>query len=384
MAANVYKMIKEDKTRCIGCGASIKEGCTTEWVQCEYCGRWNENPFYEGGQHKERPVPSHERKGNSTLTSRPVYPAVIALVCIALLFFGGKRLSRNFTSKRLYDRAVVSVENGEYSEAIEILKEISPKWNNYDKVERLHDKAMLGVIRDRVNAYFNEGDYLSAIGLIEESVQDTTADKEISDVYFNAVSSYRQQVLSNAESAFKDREFDEALQIVNRGLHELEDDSELLAAKDLYETYRPVNLTSLTPYTSSGFIEVFTDSVKDTMGNLYETGLVGPMDPPGGYWSTGESSLTWDIGGKYDRLVATGIIPDRDKGLHLGGVIKIYGDGVLLYSKYYENTDLKPYPVEIDIADVVDLKIEMYSESSSLGWNNTHTTLVDVFLQKLP
>lgn len=384
MAANVYKKIKEDITKCMGCEAPIKKGCTTEWVQCEYCGRWNLNPFYEEGHHKEQPVPSYKGKVNSTSTSRPLYPAAIALVCIALLFFGGKRLSRNFTSKRLYDRAVVSVENGEYSEAIEILKEISPKWNKYDKVERLHDRAMLGVIRDRVNAYFNEGDYLSAIGLIEESVQDTAEDKEISDVYFNAVNSYRQQVLSDAESAFNDREFDEALQIVNRGLHELEDDSELLAAKDLYETYRPVNLTDLTPYTSHGYINVFTDGVKDTMGNFYETGLNGPMDPPGNTFSVGECSLTWDIGGKYDRLVATGIIPESDKGLHLGGIIKIYGDGVLLYSKYYENTDLKPYPVEIDITDVIDLKFEIYSEDDGLGWNNTHTTLVDVFLQKLP
>lgn len=128
-----------------------------------------------------------------------------------------------------------------------------------------------------------------------------------------------------------------------------------------------------------------SDDVRDTLGNEYESGLEGYMDPPDGqsYWSIGECSMTWDIGGKYDRLVATGIIPESDKGLNLGGVIRIYGDGALLYEKTDITTDLKPYPVEIDISGIIDLKIEIYGRSSSLGWSNTHPTLVDIYLQKL-
>lgn len=257
MKVYVEKYGKEDKKRCCACNAPLEKGSYEKYIECSYCGTLNENPFYEEGIEDKRHVHVSDRTESYRSAQRQSGRTVpvIGIICVAMLVFGGRKVSRDYSSKRSYDQALICVENGEYTEAIEILEEINPKWSKYDKAERLHDKAMLGVIKDRINGYFNDGKYLEAMDLIEQSVQDVNADQEIYTVYTNAADSYRTQVLEDASRAFDQYEFDEAIQIVYRGLKNLNDDPELLAARDYYDTFKPVNLLSLTPYTKKGLHE---------------------------------------------------------------------------------------------------------------------------------
>ena len=150
------------------------------------------------------------------------------------------------------------------------------------------------------------------------------------------------------------------------------------AAKDLDAAYAPVDLTSLTPY-FEGVIDVFTDGIRDTMGNTYRTGMRG-------YMSTSDSSRfdcfhIWDIGCQYNTLTATGIIREEDKGSRCEGCYRIYGDGILLYERYNIGSTTKPYSIEVDITGVTDLKIEMYGEGN-MGTGGMDSVLVDVMLHK--
>ena len=144
-----------------------------------------------------------------------------------------------------------------------------------------------------------------------------------------------------------------------------------------------VDLTTLNPYyTSNNYFEVVS-GIKDTMGNKYNTGILSFADHINGRWSGGETYWVWDIGGKYNKLTATGIIREEDKGdsLNLSGLVKIYGDGRLLYEKNNITSNTKPYYINVNISGVRDLKLEMYGQSSELGWSGIDTVLVDIMLQ---
>ena len=144
-----------------------------------------------------------------------------------------------------------------------------------------------------------------------------------------------------------------------------------------------VDLTTLNPYyTSNKYFEVVS-GIKDTLGNKYKTGIRSFADHIGGRWSGGETYWVWDIGGKYNKLTATGIIRNEDKGasLNLNGLVRIYGDGRLLYEKNNITSNTKPYYINVNISGVKDLKLEMYGQSSELGWSGINTVLVDIMLQ---
>ena len=144
-----------------------------------------------------------------------------------------------------------------------------------------------------------------------------------------------------------------------------------------------VDLTTLSPYyTSNNYFQVMT-GIRDIMGNYYNTGIRSYADHIGGQWDSGETYWVWDIGGKYTRLTAKGIIREEDKGMskNLSGIVRIYGDGRLLYQKTNITSDTKPYDIEVNISGVQDLKLEMYGQSSTLGFSGIDAVLVDIMLQ---
>lgn len=136
---------------------------------------------------------------------------------------------------------------------------------------------------------------------------------------------------------------------------------------------RSVDLTSLTPY-YEGAIQVFTSSVKDTLGNRYETGIRGYMDP-----EDPDCFSIWDIDRKYSELTATCIIREKDKGSKYKGSFYIYGDNELLYKAEKIPSTTKPFPISIDIRGVTDLKIEMYGDGNT-GFYGINSVLVDIML----
>ena len=135
----------------------------------------------------------------------------------------------------------------------------------------------------------------------------------------------------------------------------------------------PVDLTSIAPY-YSGYIDAFTDGATDIMGNYYNTGIYGIMSKSDNV----NCFNLWNIGGKFNRLTATGIILEEDKGSGYKAACRIYGDGVLLYERSEIDSMTKPYHIEIDITGVNDLKIELFGKVDML--DSISAVLADVML----
>ena len=136
-----------------------------------------------------------------------------------------------------------------------------------------------------------------------------------------------------------------------------------------------VDLTSITPY-YLGCTDVFTDGATDIMGNYYNTGICGIMSKSDNV----NCFNLWDIGGKYNRLTATGIILEEDKGSSYKASCRIYGDGIFLYERADIDSMTKPYHIDIDITGVKDLKIELFGKIDML--DTISAVLVDVMLHQ--
>ena len=124
---------------------------------------------------------------------------------------------------------------------------------------------------------------------------------------------------------------------------------------------RAVNLETCYAYAHGRTAPGEEYSVKDVRGNEYVFALRGYMSP-----KDGSAYQIYDIGGNYQFLTAT-IAPMYSKnGIaeDIAGIIRIYGNGRLLWSDEEITSMTRPYDIVIYIGNVTDLKIEMY------GWGN--------------
>lgn len=119
-----------------------------------------------------------------------------------------------------------------------------------------------------------------------------------------------------------------------------------------------ISLRELQPYVTGDYElgEAYNseENRTDTMGNVYSYALRGTKGP-----SYGEVSNTYCINQQYAIFSAT-VAVRQGASSDNSGIIRIYGDGRLLWSDENIRKDTKPYNIEIDISGITDLKIEMY------------------------
>lgn len=116
-----------------------------------------------------------------------------------------------------------------------------------------------------------------------------------------------------------------------------------------------VLLVNLTPYTDMPYIE--TNYVSDIFGNDYRNGIFSRIEE-----TDGECSCTYRIYQKYDKLTFTSGIVEFGRGDPGEAIIRIYGDGVLIYERYLNCTSDSTFE-EINVSGVNDLRLELYGYS---------------------
>lgn len=310
---------------------------------------------------------------------------LIIIIVSAVAHANNPQRGIDSNAKELYETALTDYNTGNYDAALNTLNSIDASWSDYNKVTSLQEKAVKGMLGEKAGSYMANGDYEAIIRLITTNVERINGDPEIKSLYDSAAESYREQVIADAEQSLSNDGYQAAIAVINEGLSVLPGDAALQAEKERYASYEPVDLTSLTHYAESGVVYTFTDGADDTAGNHYSSGFYGSFPRSGAdSHRDGECSLTWDIGGKYNKLTATGIVFDSSKGSSYTASFKIWGDGILLYAKDNITSDTKPYQIEVDITGVTDLKLEMYGQFNMYNSNSIRmrSVLADVMLQK--
>lgn len=322
----------DDQPRCPSCGSTLlKHSYGEDSAAIEY-----------DRIKKEIEV---KRKFRSRILIGIATAVVLVLIIIIVsivTYVNNPQRAIDSNAKEMYESALSDYNTRNYDAALSTLESIDMSWSDYNKVISLQQKAVSEMLHEKANNYMENNDYEAIIRLIDTNIENINSDSEIKRLYDSASSSYRDQVMADAEQAFSDNGYQSAISVINNGLSVLPGDTILQAEKERYVTYEPVNLTSLIPFAESGVVYSFMDGVNDTMGNHYNSGFYGSFPRSG--WDShtdGECSLTWDIGGKYNKLTAIGIVLDSSKGSSSVASYRIWGDGILLYEKDNITSDTK-------------------------------------------
>lgn len=131
-----------------------------------------------------------------------------------------------------------------------------------------------------------------------------------------------------------------------------------------------VRLCDLDPYTYTKYGLACWSDVSDVRGNDYEWTFTACTDV---------ASNTYDIGGKYTTLSGIVGVCYNSRSKSYKGAVRIYGDGLMLFEAKGITSDIKSYPIEVDISGVTDLKVEICGGPSFTQYMNV--MLAEVWLR---
>lgn len=237
---------------------------------------------------------------------------------------------------------------GDYKDARDYLNQIGNYY--YSKVQEAFEQS----------DYRTCGEMLSYIDSSEKWMDYQRA----LELKKNIQTVYRPTVVEEAKNICRSEGQTQMVNYVYDVTYGLFDEQEITALKNEC-TIHTVRLSELTPYVeeSTSRLDFISSSYEDNMGNTYSDGLRGDYCPS----HMPKGSKTFAIDKQYQYLYGTvaarpySHVTDESKGF-----INIYGDGNLIWSANIDRYT-KPYDVEVNIGEVTDLKIEIYTNYDSIS-----------------
>ncbi|NLV88793.1 MAG: copper amine oxidase [Tissierellia bacterium] len=145
-----------------------------------------------------------------------------------------------------------------------------------------------------------------------------------------------------AEAVEKAVSWDGKTRSVFIGKHDSEEPAVMLHELDYFDS-------------GGGTFKTYTD-VKDNLGNTYDYGM--EINARNGW-------RTYFINGKYSKMKGRYILNYDYRSTKIENRFKVYGDGKLLYSSPVMTGGVHPIDFEIDLAGVLELKIEITHDGST-------------------
>jgi len=111
-------------------------------------------------------------------------------------------------------------------------------------------------------------------------------------------------------------------------------------------------------------------SAKDNLGRTYNYGYIKAYK---------DGFVEYKLNGEISRLTGTYFVPYKDRSTKHEGMLKIWGDGKLLYTSPEMTGGVEPIEVDVDLTGVLTLKIEMSSTCTDVSFS-TDFTFADILL----
>ena len=276
--------------------------------------------------------------------------------CYQILLDQALELAGNYENKK------------EYLDAIDILEEKSDIWHDSDleMISKKVNEYRKSYLSERINdmqGFIDAEDYEDAFALLKQIKNDIGEDEMLAEIEKKLNENYKENISAQIDSAIGDRNIEKAMQVIHSAEDYLPEDEDFLALEDKIKEYVPVLMADMEPYAESGSIS--TGEKTDTMGNTYTYAFKGSRDI-----RDSDAYVIYDIAGKYNYLNGTVAVCKKSGGNSIDkkfvGHIRIYGDDRLLWSDDNITAITKPYDIQVDVKNVVDLKIEMYG-AGNLG-----------------
>ena len=282
--------------------------------------------------------------------------------------------------KQVLSQAAAFFEEGEYDSAIDLLEETAEYYMyNEDKDiqsflskyrTEWENETVRGLLSDTMER-IEKGDFFSALKQIDGLLADYPENAVLTDLRNSTATSYLDTVLPLIREYMSEEKYAEAHSICSGALSVLKDSSELQALRDELEPLRPVLLSELTISESACFDELTdrTEVYKDVVGNRYYPGNLYRLHLYHDGWGNDDDGYAKVyLNSQYKKMKATVALDDSsDTG---SCILSVYGDDSVLYSGEFSRTT-PPEEISIDVTGTQWIEFSItYPEEDTHGYQS--------------
>lgn len=253
-------------------------------------------------------------------------------------------------------------------------KKLSEKQSEID--QQASAEEISKVIQDATE-YWNHSDFVQALVLLKNA---KTKSQDIETLYEEYSGKYVVDLLAQAEILISERKYSEAVDILKTGSAVAADVKLLNAKIDEINNKPTALLSNLVPVSGtldSDYYGIWDISDQDNYGNKYSSGICLKQE------YTRKAHIVYALDNKYTVMTGKFVLSEAGKNTDGNYVLYIYtlvdGETNLLYESPVLSTATRPIDVEVNVAGVMDLVIEVYDPNK--GSDNAWTAFVEAKLE---
>jgi len=262
------------------------------------------------------------------------------------------------TNAENYEYAIECYDNGDYETAQRLFVELKDYNDTSMYLSTIGDSYYeQATLLFEQNDYVKCGEILSCIDSTEEwtdyskAIQLMEIVKEV----------YRENVSNEAKNICRSEGNSSMQEYIDNNICLLlsSDEASILKKECDIEI---ISFDNLEPYAGTYEYQIGGERT-DTMGNTYAYTFRGCSGIKSGHY------LLYDISGRYKYFNATVAVEKQSGGIgeEYVGHIRVYGDDRLLWSDDNIRGTTKPYEIQVDVENVVDLRIELNGDVPFTG-----------------
>lgn len=255
------------------------------------------------------------------------------------------------------------------------------------KSEEIYEKGITYLI-DIANNYINQGDYSSAMELLEGDWSIDANDEILIEKINSIRKEYAAQYATKAEEEFKNGDINAAIGNIEAAIS-IYPNGEYEAKLEEYKLYLPLALYNKENFLSYKYGEggfSYEESVVGNDNKRYNNVIIIDSYVAKDYWNSDASDLAYtceyNLDGKYDLVSGIMLLAKDNQNQKYNTYFKAYGDGKLLYTSPSLKSGDLPEEISFNVSGIQKLKFEFYIEISQYNYVSTDMYIGDLVAQK--
>lgn len=245
-------------------------------------------------------------------------------------------------------------DNGDYEAAMDYYSKIPKDSEEYkkaqDKINESHEKYVDNVI-DKVDSLVKKGSYADAIKALETALTVLPDDAVLQDKQDAVTTEYETVTLQKADEYVEANKYDAAIALLEDALKVLPDSDKLVDKLDEISDSKPTKLKDVKVIDSKNY-KLITESFNDSFGNTFDGAH---------YFGEYEAYSFFNLDRKFSRFTGSIVCMDSAPS-NANYLVKIYGDGELLYTSDSLTKTTGEVSFDVDVSGITKLEIRVEYE----------------------